>query len=170
MQSKQINFYAMIDELSSIQTWLKKNNCLFITVPIKNINSIYINKIDIKINEGEWDIVYLVTGENSQRIKLKFINSQGHYLIDSLRSPVVEFSRPSIIRDGSLNRSRLYFNNGYYEEREWIDKDKKFISWGTKLISDFKKEVLVKYKTEQATMATPYFVECYNKNNFKLSF
>ncbi len=82
------------------------------------------------IEKGEvWLYYFLVREAALNLVTLREVPAQGYWAIDSLRSPVIEFSR--CFFDGTQIRSgRLFFDEGYYDDNDaWVVKPAEFSDW-----------------------------------------
>lgn len=73
-------------------------------------------------------------------IKLNHVEKQGHWIIDTLHSEVIEFSGCHF--DGkTLKRGRLFYDAGFYKADRWQDKSSRFLNWAETLFRAVKKSL-----------------------------
>jgi hypothetical protein len=146
VKSKQINFFAVPEDLKAFEEHLKKDGIIFIRQPLMTDRIEIANTITERKDAKEWEKVYLTKKEFLPCIQLNFIHAQHYYLIEQMSSYVVEFHRPlPDPTNHTIDRSRFYFIKSYYAENgDIITKDKGFIDWADTLIKDFTKHFLVK--------------------------
>jgi len=101
-------------------------------------------------NMGEsWLTIYLAPQSQLENIVCEKVPSKGYWTIDSLRSPVVEFSR-CYFNGRILKEGRLFYDTGYYDESgKWVDKSEDFLKWAERLFRITKK-ILNKSPDNQA--------------------
>jgi hypothetical protein len=74
------------------------------------------------------------------QVKTHFVEAQNYHTIKDLYSPVIEYwSSNSPAKTDSLHKGRLYFESGYYENGQWIEKNEEFLKAADKLFRWFKK-------------------------------
>ncbi|MDJ1482701.1 hypothetical protein QNI16_19530 [Cytophagaceae bacterium YF14B1] len=156
MNSKQLNFYLLPEELFLINEWLKKNNIYIIRNPIDSLDELYVENLNLYKPEAKARQVYLQLERFSQCIVTRYSEKVNKYFVDGDKSCVIEFSMP-VFPDPNqiiLSRSRLYCCSRYYDDNVLITKDSDFLDWINKFYNSFKKEFLVKYESDQADWAS----------------
>jgi hypothetical protein len=95
-------------------------------------------------NEGDFNKVFLTKTDYVSSIKTEYVYKQNCYLVDDLRSNVIEFSRGGFnsVSPEVLDRARLYFVTQYFEDEMIIKKDTHFLQWADSLLRSFKKQFL----------------------------
>lgn len=84
---------------------------------------------------GLWSLGYLVRKEDLERVLLREVPSQGYWVVDQLRSPVIEFDGGVFDRSKIL-RGRLYFTTTYFDEAgQLVEKDPAFVAWAIRVLS-----------------------------------
>jgi hypothetical protein len=146
VRSKQLNFYATPDELPEFENYFKERDAVFITLPFANEADFVRRSVSTRTSNKEWEKIYLTTTTFLPQIKTEFIEKQGYYLIDELRSAVMEFIRPlPNLFTGNIERCRFYYTKSYYGEAdEVITKDEAFTGWCDALMKGFAKQFLIK--------------------------
>lgn len=84
--------------------------------------------------------LYLVRKEDLHEVKFYFLPNQNCWYVDSLRSPVIQYSR-CYATDSLIRRGRLYFQPGYYEESDWVEKDHAFVAWADRIIKTVRRKL-----------------------------
>ncbi|GAA0894536.1 hypothetical protein GCM10009122_42170 [Fulvivirga kasyanovii] len=141
MKSKQVNFYSTIEELLECEKELKKS-VVVIGLPIYDKNIIISNSIESALNKYDWPYHYRITKQEFvDDLQLKYVESQNYYLIDSLRSPVIELTVSTVDMGNEIARlGRLFYYQGYYGDNgNWIAKDEKFLKWANDYTKSFSK-------------------------------
>jgi len=136
--SKQVTFYLLPDDITLFEAELKAmEDVVFIAEPM------YENKLlivdTLLPQKNEWRSVSLARKDYLDRVYLKHIDTQNYWLIEDLKSEVIEFSR-CYLDGNTLRRGRLYTITGYYNEvSEWKERDPEFIKWVDRIYRKFKK-------------------------------
>jgi hypothetical protein len=146
MNSKQVNFFIMPEDLLEIELFLVNEGVLFIPQPIYDERNIYsssvIRNIKPKINFGQ---VYLTHPDFSNKVLIKKIERQGYHLVNVEQSLAVEFDIGGFLyKPNQLERGRLYYITGYYEDKVFVKKDEHFIKWADRIFREVKKKFLKK--------------------------
>ena len=97
--------------------------------------------VESSSSEGDgrqWLFFYLARKSDLDAVVTKEIVTQGYWTIDSMISPVVEFSRCYF--DGKiLRQGRMYFTESYYDKNDQhIPKSQGFRSWAAALLKKAK--------------------------------
>ena len=117
--SKQLNFFAMPEELDCLLGVLDNQDASIIGQPSSSPAPEILEHFPL-MNEKWWADVLLCPTSLVSRIQFEFVKEQQYYLVDKFRSPIIEFMRPVPYRN-ELRRSRFYMHNGYWNrDDEWI--------------------------------------------------
>ena len=168
MRSRQINFFIVPEDFPEIRSFLLQNNICAIPQPLPSAAIAYTKELTAP-KEKEFDKVFLSNLSFLDNIKVDYIAKQNYYLIDDLRSPVIEFSRGGAHfgNPGILDSGRLYFTTSYYDgSGTLVWKDEKFISWAQKVRARFTKQFL-KHKIDSHYLSANAF-KWMNDNNKKI--
>src|ERR1051326_3197739 len=116
MNSKQINFFIIPDDLQQIVRFFEQKRILIIK---RNTLLPEIVDYDLALNSEKIFQVYLSKVEFKNKISLNYLNAKNHYYVDDMRSDVIEFSIGGFYpySDKELHRSRLYFITKYYDDK-----------------------------------------------------
>jgi hypothetical protein len=151
MSSKQINFFAVPEDLQQFEIFFKQREIYTIKLPVYNPED-FLSQDDISLmaNEKEWEKVYLTKKSFLENIVIKKIEEQ-NYLFDEEKSNVLEFDRPQPDPFTHLMKgSRFYYITSYFDSTgKKKDKDPEFVAWADKLVKEFKKEFLIKEKADK---------------------
>ena len=82
---------------------------------------------------------YIARSSELGEVKTKFVETQGYWLIDSLSSPVIEFS-PCYFDGNVLRRGRTYFATDSKFRAELPGED--FVTWGDRVLGRIKSALL----------------------------
>lgn len=147
MNSKQLNFFILPDDLREIELFLVNEGVLFIPQPIYDKEQIYSPSIIRNPKpKKEFDQINLTKSDFSDKVLLKRIEQQGYYLMNIEQSLVIEFDTGGFLyKPNQLERGRLYYITGFYNEnRFFVKKDEQFIKWADKIFKEVKKRFLKK--------------------------
>ena len=93
-----------------------------------------------------WLFVLLVRPEDLHAVVTRYVSAQGHWTVDVVKSPVIEFDR--CFFDGTiLRRGRLYYVDGYYDGEAWKEKADAFQQWAKAVLAKAKR-VLKKHGSD----------------------
>lgn len=101
-------------------------------------------KDSLRQNESEDLSIYLARKEDLEDIQFKFLPTQNYWYLDSLHSPVIQYSR-CYFTDTIIRRGRLWFQPGAYVDAEWVNKNHEFIEWADNIIKKVRRN-LKRYK------------------------
>ena len=146
MNSSQINFYLMPDDAIEMDTYLRQNDLILLAQPMPDCNLISVDSLqslafkDLKIRS----VKYIARREDKEKIKLEFVETQNHYVIDVLNSPVIEIWFPSFLNKEKRKRGRVYYVKTYLdrESKKEVLKNSEFL----KLAEDFFKWIRRNFK------------------------
>ena len=143
MGSKQINFYLFPSDLTKVDLLFEElGNVRILGLPMLTQKLRIAKKVgSADFNQKNWVSTYLVMDSQLDQVILEFVEKQNYWLIDDLRSPIIELIRPYFdVEKNLLRRGRLYFKNGYWNEnREWVRKNDAFLDWANLLFKRFRK-------------------------------
>jgi len=168
MRSRQINFFIVPEDFPEIRSFLLENNICAIPQPLQSAAIEYTKELT-PTKEKEFDTVFLSNLDFQENISVDYITKQNYYLIDDLRSFVIEFSRGGAHfgDPGILDSGKLYFITSYYDgSGTLVWKDEKFILWAQKVRASFKKQFL-KHKIDSHYLSVNAF-KWMNDNNKKI--
>ncbi|MEQ8627771.1 hypothetical protein [Ekhidna sp.] len=137
--SKQINYYAFFDEINDFLS--QQEELCIIGLPIYN------KEIKTVASLGSadfgWGLQYRLTNrEFFDQVNLKFIEEQNYYLVDSLRSPVIDLSLCFFDKEEKyLRRGRIYLQKEYYDDGVLKSKDSGFLAWADSFFKQFSQEI-----------------------------
>jgi hypothetical protein len=152
MHSKQINFYLTTsDQVELLNDLRRRGEFLVASCADKGRNLRLVEVSKVKDISAEPLQVYLVRPCDVAGVCIRTLENQRRY-VDSLRSPVVQFSR-SLHRGNELTRGRLYVTTAYYDGEILVRKEDGFVEWASALILTARR----KLKRDSATQS--YFGE-----------
>lgn len=126
---RQINFYMLPeDEREFISYVLQRKDVVMIAEPFESKSPNIISSLPEPFSKPLWHSVYFWNKNINGAPETKYIEKQGYFLIDSLASSVIEFSR-SFIRDNFLVRGRIRAQINYWKEDKIVSKGKEFENW-----------------------------------------
>ena len=106
-----------------------------------------VDSVDVEENGRPWLFFYFIRPVDLHAVVTRDVPAQGHWTIDALKSPVVEFTR-SFFDGAILRRGRLYYVDGFYDaSNQWQEKAESFRTWAKAVLAKSKKE-LNKHQTD----------------------
>jgi hypothetical protein len=88
-----------------------------------------------------WLYFYLVRPEDLGSVLMIHVPEQGHWVVDGLFSPTIEFYQ-SFFDYKVLRRGRIFYDDGYYQrDGKWADKNTAFIRWAKSIFSITRKSL-----------------------------
>ncbi len=121
MSSSQINFYLMPEDAMEVDRYLQQNGLILLAQPMPDCKLISVDSVQA-VQYKDWKIrsvKYIVRAEDKEKIKIEFVETQNHYIIDVLNSPVIEFWFPSFLNNEKRKRGRVYY------VKTFLDKESK---------------------------------------------
>jgi hypothetical protein len=116
---RSIEFRMMENEEDGFLEFLKASGISVISATSKMCCPDVIDKLHRRGENIFWNKVYLAGAGDVDRIKMAYVKSCNHYIIeDTFEAPVIEFRRS---RDNKLHHARVYAEFFYY-----VDGEKKF--------------------------------------------
>jgi len=77
--------------------------------------------------------IFLVKKSHLQKVKFRKLENLNVFVIDTLTSPVIEYSR-CFVSDEIIRRGRFYFIKSYIDEEGGVvTKDAEFLSWADRI-------------------------------------
>jgi len=147
----QVNFFLMPEDTRILEKRLREE-CPVVFLDGESRDSAPVQLPDLEVAEfGKTRLrVILVQPEDLKSVILRYIPQQGHWSVDSDRSPVIELDR--CYYDGEiLRRGRLYYQRQFAEHGAWVEKPAAFQAWAKRVFS-------VTRKTIQKLPDRPYYV------------
>ena len=140
---KQVNFYLLPSDFTTVQAAIESAGPVkFLTDQTRDDRPREIDSLVINPDEmGRIGLrVYAVRPEDLHSVKTKWIEQQGHWIIDQFDSPVLEIDR--CYYDGRLiRRGRIYFATDLRFRAALPDQD--FVRWGTAVLSRVRRRLLL---------------------------
>lgn len=133
---KQINFF--IDKETEEKFFVYLNEKGVAILEGNNKMPLIVDKLPAPFSEKGWFKLYLYNNAGDLIIKKL---ATGRECVDSIESPVIEYSR-TIIREDSkeISRGRLWFETKYYnDDGELVQKDIRLEEWYKELCKWIKK-------------------------------
>jgi hypothetical protein len=91
-----------------------------------------LNSVTFQEAGQPWLFYYLVNPEDVDSITMREVPAQGYWVVDSLRSPVIEFTK-SFCDNKSIRAGRLWYDVKYYEGDNLLQKSQSFQSWASQI-------------------------------------
>ncbi len=139
MDSKQYNFYFNNEKLDQIDSYLHENGLVILASPSREkefsiIQSITERSEDISL------IKYITSKTFLDSLHIKHIPTKDYYLMDIIKSNVVEFIQP--FYDEKLQKEkegRIYFTQSYYDDSDnLVQKPTEFLEIANTILKNVK--------------------------------
>jgi len=134
VRNKQLNFYLNLADQAAVDLGLAKlNNVVFCKMESTN-KQLQILESSLNLAMGSEPLkIAIVKRTHLKKVKFRKLENLNVFKIDSLTSPVIEYSR-CFVSDQIIRRGRFYFNKSYFnDEGEVVTKDAEFLSWADKV-------------------------------------
>ncbi|MBC7946552.1 MAG: hypothetical protein H7Y42_01640 [Chitinophagaceae bacterium] len=168
MRSRQLNFFIIPGDLKEIFLFLEEQQAIIIR---RNSPSKEDAFKPISADElTQMFQVHLTTRNFQNKVRFKYLEAKNYYHVDSLISPVIEFSTGGFYAnsDKVLHKARLYFVSAYYHGSQLVQKDEEFIKWVDGTFKKFKKRFLIKVPKIGDEYVSTNCVKWIEENNAKL--
>ena len=141
--SKQIGVYLLPDDLSELEPLLRKGTDITITgsrTPSAYELDERQNLVERPRSDDPLKVFFLRAADRAD-VSLQSVDGQSFWVLDELRSPVVELSR-CYYNGTELRRGRFYFHQGYWGgDEKWVDKSKGFVEWANRTFSAIRRSL-----------------------------
>ncbi len=137
---QQTTFYLTPTDLRATEERIRKcGEFLVLHTRASEARPRIVPSLDYEENGKKWLFFYLVRPDDLSSVQMHEVAKQNYWAIDSLRSPVVEFS--SCFFDGvKIRQGRVYFQSRYYAETgQLVTKPDSFVKWAESVLAAVKK-------------------------------
>jgi len=142
MNSKQLYFYLNLEDQCLFDQMLKADEqIIFCRYQAKKMHPIFLESTVIKEVGEEALKIIMVRKTDIENIKYRKVTGRNSYFIDTLRSPVIEYSRCYVTKK-LVRRGRLYFLKKYYDDNNTlIEKPRDFVVWANHILGAARKNL-----------------------------
>jgi hypothetical protein len=167
MNSKQLNFFIVPEDLVPIYEFFDKNEIKSVDKIVQDVENLILNKI--ALNHGNvYERIYLTNEEFKSNLRFSYDEKKQGFSLNSDKSYILEFD-PGGFYPASctvLNRGRFYCSMSYFvSNNEVVRKDDEFKSWVDKTFRRFKKEFLIQYGANKHILFSTRAIEWMKTNN-----
>lgn len=139
---RQLNFYMHPDDLAAFQCDVERRHAVVLASRATSPSSVRLPTVLVTKYGVEPLCIYLAREEDLHLVRHDEIGESRDYAIDSLRSPVIEFSR-CYFGDGVIRRGRLWFSTGYFENGgERRNQPEEFVRWASGWLRSLRRQYL----------------------------
>jgi hypothetical protein len=132
---RQITFRMEEDDLARFVSKLENDGVLLLPYRHRGPE---IERL-MRIGDRREGLVWLVRPSDADFVRLRHVATQGYWVVDQIRSPVVEFSPGGASGEG-LKPGRLHFNAGYFDDDgNRVDFPTGFVEWADGLLAWIRK-------------------------------
>ncbi len=137
--SHQLNYFLSPSDMSLMFNRIKNvRRVLILNMQFPNSTPVIMTEQDV-FNERKWPSFGLVRPEDLPLLITKHIPTQGYWLVDEHKSPIIKFGR-CYFDDKILRESRLYYTDGDYDANDtWVEKSDEFKKWAKAVFRAAKK-------------------------------
>ena len=143
MNSRQINFYLALDDIKKIDNYIKGNDLLLIGKPSPDKNLLFADSLlsEYSGNQKLRGHKYILRREDIESVILNYVDTQKHYVIDVMNSPVIEIWC-SNLTNGSKKSDRIYYikDTLLKEPLRTVPKSPEFLQMADDFFKWFRKE------------------------------
>jgi hypothetical protein len=143
MNSRQINFYLTLDDIKKIDNYIKENDLLLIGKPSPDKNLLFADSLlsEYSGNHKLRGHKYILRREDVESVILNYVNTQKHYVIDVINSPVIEIWC-SNFTGGSKKSDRIYYSKDALlkEPLRTVPKSPEFLQMADDFFKWFRKQ------------------------------
>jgi len=140
MHSRQVNFFLNLDDQIILNSkLLSYEDLVFSTYQTKCENLSFEDTTLIENMGFEPLKIILLRESDIKKVVFRRVENRKIYSIDTLKSPVIEYSR-CYVSDDIVRRGRLYFTKDYYDEKGFlIKKEQRFLDWANNILDEVRK-------------------------------
>lgn len=130
MRSSQLNFHLSYQDSCLFDSRLFKVQDLVVVKVRSASNNPHVLENTIIKNMGKEPLkIMLVRESDLKSLVFRRVEKMGHFRIDTLKSPVIEYSR-CFVSDEIIRRGRLYCQNSFFDENgDLRKKPAEFLKW-----------------------------------------
>lgn len=155
----QVNFWALPADIAELEMRLRELEPMLILHARSQTSTPRILPALSHTESGHpWLFYWLARACDLEHVRTKHVPAQGYWTVESLYSPVVEFS--SCYFDGRiLRRGRVHYSDGFYDEHgAWVEKPTSFRTWAESILRTTKK-CLGRHSTDYIGRAASHWFE-----------
>ena len=167
MNSKQLNFFIVPEDLQSIYLFFLKRKVKYVVNNVEDSDNIILN--DFPFRHGKiFERIHLTCEEFKPYLSFKYDESRKTFYVDSDRSYILDFNPGGFYPASSkvLHRGRLYCATSYFvSNRESVAKSDLFRTWVDDLFKLFKKDFLMQYTPNKSILFSKSAIKWIEENN-----
>ncbi len=141
--SHQLNFYITPGDTDALEAVIRAVDDIYV-VPSRFPDKApqIVPSLRWQRDGVPWLLYFLVRSSDYASLRTSYVERQGYWTLDELRSPVIEFTG-SFFDGEILRRGRVYYQDGYWgPSDEWIEKPEEFRRWGKTLFSRIRRSLV----------------------------
>ena len=131
----QINFFLMPEDTRLLEKKLREK-CPLVILDSESRSAAPVQLPDLEVAKfGKTRLrVFLVQPEALESVRMRYVQQQGYWSVETDLSPVIEVDR--CYYDGKIIRNgRLYYQRQFVEDGAWVEKPAAFQAWAKKVFS-----------------------------------
>jgi hypothetical protein len=136
---RQIQIYLATRDIDLFEEALKQRGVVFVSRSSADGRVQVLQTCKRRVASGVRTSCYLARQKDLKSIRVNHISSKVGWVVDDLRSPVIQFDGGFF--DGrTLRQGRLFYDTGYYNDSgEWVNKPADFLKWADSILKMAKK-------------------------------
>lgn len=136
---RQVGFYMLPDDLAEFEAALvARGDVIF--CPVQQPTRELCQAATLAPLPKDFGMRYLVRQGDYEKLRIDRVSRHDHYVIRAAHSPVVEFSRSTVVEDtGRLKQGRLWFATAYWEGETRVESPEDFLKWADSLLNMIRK-------------------------------
>ncbi|HEX6813854.1 MAG TPA: hypothetical protein VF384_19690 [Planctomycetota bacterium] len=139
---RQVNFWAVPDDLEDLEAAIRRRHEIEVVHSRSpSAEPRIVDSVTFTEDQHRWLSYCLVRTEDVSQILMRHVPAQGYWVVDTLRSPVVEFDG-CFFDQRILRRGRVYYTDGYYGDDAWVRKPEAFSTWAASVLALTRRRLL----------------------------
>jgi hypothetical protein len=138
---KQVNFYLTPEDTEFFIEKLRKiEPILVIHSRSPTSEPRIVNSLSLREDGHSWLYFFLVQDNAIDDLIMREVPAQDYWAVDSLRSPVIEFTR-SFFDTSQVRSGRLWYEDRYYDANQLVQKPESFVMWANRVLRNVRKNL-----------------------------
>jgi hypothetical protein len=139
---KQVAFYLTPEDTEFIFEKLRRlDSALVIHSRSSTSKPRVINSLNLQEDGRVWLYFFLVQDNAIDDVVMREVPAQGYWTVDSLKSPVIEFTR-SFFDASQIRSGRLWYEDSYYDDlNQLVQKPDSFVRWASRIVNNLRKNL-----------------------------
>ena len=136
--SAQINFYIIKSDWEKVIQYIDTQN--FILIENTSLTTKPTVLANWHIGNVQFIQKYLVLASQLDKVQMQLSPARNLYYIDVINLPVIEV-QTGFFTENQVYRGRFYYDEGYFEQDSWVQKNQEFLEKAQAFFDWFKKDL-----------------------------